>query len=404
MVTRRQLLQGTSALAAAATVAPAAMAAPAAVPAAAPDATASPAAASRPGRPALRRGVNLSTWLQLDQRQAYGPEDLATIRAAGFDHVRICVDFEVLGWRPGAGTEVPGIAKLDAALALALDAGLAAILDCHGNAALHSALESRNGTADALVALWRTLAARYAGRPATSLAFELLNEPQYYSGPASRWPTLQRRLLAAVRDSAPDHLVLLTGRKGGRIDAMAEIERAPNVAASFHYYLPYVVTHQGAPWWAAEGETVGFLRRVPYPSARLREEPPEIDPRANRAKADKELARYAREGWGAARIAREIEAAAKWGRASGIPVVCPEFGVYRAFADPATRWGWIADVREALEARGIGWAVWDYADTFGITDVDGPSYTTADGAVMPAAPGARRRLDPRAYAALGLPR
>jgi hypothetical protein len=35
-------------------------------------------------------------------------------------------------------------------------------------------------------------------------------------------------------------------------------------------------------------------------------------------------------------------------------------------ADPASRNAWIHDVRTALEADGIGWAMWDYHGGFGV--------------------------------------
>jgi len=55
-----------------------------------------------------------------------------------------------------------------------------------------------------------------------------------------------------------------------------------------------------------------------------------------------------------------------------VPLLCNEFGAYRAYADPASRANWIRDTRTALEADGIGWAMWDYRGGFGVvTKQDG---------------------------------
>ena len=49
-------------------------------------------------------------------------------------------------------------------------------------------------------------------------------------------------------------------------------------------------------------------------------------------------------------------------------------------APPASRLAWIHDVRTALEADGIGWAMWDYHEGFGVAvkDKDGKSVVDPD--------------------------
>ena len=65
---------------------------------------------------------------------------------------------------------------------------------------------------------------------------------------------------------------------------------------------------------------------------------------------------------------------ADWARQRGVPVVCNEFGVYRAYADPHDREAWIHDVRTSLERHSMGWTMWDYSGSFGaVTKKDGRS-------------------------------
>ncbi|MCB1884519.1 MAG: cellulase family glycosylhydrolase [Geminicoccaceae bacterium] len=357
--------------------------------------------------PALRHGVNLSAWLQLDRRQPCGPADFATIWEAGFDHVRVCVDFSTLGWRVDDPLDVPGIGDLDRAIAMASEAGLAAILDCHGNHDFHRCLEASPAAGDALVGLWRSLAERYADVPAERLAFELLNEPQYYESPADAWPRLQARVLRVVREAAPPRAVLVTGRYGGGIEGLSELtleglgDGRDGLIGVFHYYQPYVVTHQGANWGFA-GTGIPLLRRVPYPPARFDEAPPTIVTGPDQAAARRTLADYAWSDWGADRIAAEIAVAAAWGRRTGLPLLCSEFGVYRPFAPSEDRWHWIRDVRTALEGEGIGWTVWDYADDFGIAVVEGDTPATWRERHRSPPPNRRRVLAPEASDALDL--
>ena len=357
--------------------------------------------------PALRRGVNLSGWLQLDGRQTYGPDDFATIWNAGFDHVRICVDFSMLGWHVENSFEVPRIGEVDQAIAMARAAGLAAILDWHADHDFHLLLEASPTAANGFVDLWRCLAERYADVPPGSLAFELLNEPQYYESPADAWPSLQARALRAVREAAPSRTVLVTGRYGGSIQGLSELTsesfggERDGIVGVFHYYHPYVVTHQGVDWGFA-GTGIPLLREVPYPSSRLDVSPPTILSGSGQAAARRTLGHYAQPGWNADRIDAEIAVADAWSQESGLAILCSEFGVYRPYAAPEDRWRWIRDVRTALEGRGIGWTVWDYADDFGIAIVEGdpPSLWREKHRSLP--PNRRRILAPGASEALDL--
>jgi len=88
-----------------------------------------------------------------------------------------------------------------------------------------------------------------------------------------------------------------------------------------------------------------------------------------------QLENYWLDDWNADHIRRLIDEAAGWALANHVPLICNEFGVYRAAADPVSRTNWIRDVRSALEADGIGWAMWDYHNGFGVAvrDKDGKS-------------------------------
>src|SRR5665811_1902052 len=72
--------------------------------------------------------------------------------------------------------------------------------------------------------------------------------------------------------------------------------------------------------------------------------------------------------------------------ASGAPLTCNEFGVYRDFVTRAARLRWLADVASVFVEQGIGWTVWDYARDFGVVTGE----------------GGRRRPDDAVLEALGL--
>jgi hypothetical protein len=155
-----------------------------------------------------------------------------------------------------------------------------------------------------------------------------------------------------------------------------------NVIYNFHFYDPHTFTHQGAgwgqSWWI-------YTHGIPYPA---REDSmaailPETPDPANRF----ELENYWLDHWDGHRIRLLIDEAAAWGQANHVPLICNEFGAYREHTDPQSRTNWIRDVREALEADNVGWAMWDYRGGFGVV-------WKQDG--QPA------KVDPAVVAALGL--
>jgi hypothetical protein len=79
-----------------------------------------------------------------------------------------------------------------------------------------------------------------------------------------------------------------------------------------------------------------------------------------------ELERYWLDHWDAHHIRLLIDEASAWAHENNVPLICNEFGVFREVPDPGSRANWIHDVRTALEADGIGWAMWDYRDNFGL--------------------------------------
>jgi endoglucanase len=328
----------------------------------------------------LKRGINASEWFaQVYDKRGYTPEhfqawttaeDIALIKSMGFDHVRLSVNPQpMFNEREPNKIAAEYLGNLDAAVKMILDHGLAVVIDLHPESDFKARLAKDDDFVERFADFWRALAAHYSALDldADRVFLEVLNEPEFTD--RYRWLGVQAKLAAAIREGAPAHTIIAAGARWSNDDELVFQEplRDSNIIYNFHFYEPYIFTHQGATWSAYYWH---WLRGVRYPSTVESAEraaalaPDEVD--------RLQVVRYGREHWDAARIDSEMKQAAEWARRRGVPLVCNEFGVYREFADPLDRAAWLHDVRTALERNGIGWAMWDYSGSFGVvTKKDG---------------------------------
>jgi endoglucanase len=324
----------------------------------------------------LRHGINASEWFaQVYDRKGYTrehfqtwttAEDIALIKAMGFDHLRLSVNPEPL-FTMNHPNDLPAdyLSYLDAAVKMILDRDLAVIIDIQPEDDFKKRLSDDNFVPQ-FVDFWRALAQHYSTWDPERVFFEVLNEPEQER---YRWYGIQVQLVAAIRQAAPQHTIIAAGAQWSNDDELVFLQplRDPDVIYNFHFYFPHLFTHQGATWGVYYWHWVKGLR---YPST--------LDSAQQAAAGVPEAAdrlaviRYGYEHWNAGRIDGEISEIAKWGKQHNVPVLCDEFGVYREYADPHDRAEWIKDVRTSLERHAIGWTMWDYSGSFGVvTKTDG---------------------------------
>src|SRR6266851_6989983 len=121
----------------------------------------------------LRYGINLSEWFaQVYDQKGYTKEhfetwntaqDIALIKAMGFDHVRLSVNPQPM-FRHKQADRIPAdyLGYLDAAVKMILEHGLAVIIDIHPDSDFKEKLAADNDFIEQFADYWRALARHYS--------------------------------------------------------------------------------------------------------------------------------------------------------------------------------------------------------------------------------------------------
>jgi hypothetical protein len=321
--------------------------------------------------PTLQRGTNFSHWMartlaELAARNL-GYDDFARMARYGADHIRLNIEHAMIEFdQPPYGLRSSGLAVVDRAVEWARRAGLAVILDLHTAPGMCFMTPEANNiwgnaTLQARFAgIWRGLAQRYAGPAYRHLAFELCNEPTA-TDPAD-WNRIARIGLEAVRAVDSERLVLIGSNSWNVPNTFPDLEdfHDPHVAYVFHWYEPFIFTHQRAHW---VDHLMQLYMTVEYPASM-----PDLSALA---------ATLPREDWreqtmlfsevelGMARMEAWLRPVLEFRERTGTPVFCSEFGAYEACPMPS-RCNWYRDAVELFRKHDIGWSNWDYIGDFGI--------------------------------------
>ena len=284
----------------------------------------------------VSRCINLGSALEASFEGEWGytvrRADLARIKAAGFDSVRLPVRWSVYAEETAPFAVDPALfARVDEIIGWAEAEGLKIIVNVHHYDALNDDPDAHEPR---LEAIWDQMATHYAGA-SDALIFETLNKP-HTKMTTRRTDALNARLLQRIRRDHPRRWVVLGTAYWGNLSAL-EVSRPtydPRVMLTYHDYSPFEFTHQGAPWTDQTriGRTWGRRRDVRAMTSDLDD-----------AKAVQERTR--------------------------MPVLVGEFGVYEQVpTDQRARW--TRALRRGVESRGMAWCYWDFAGALKVYDTD----------------------------------
>ncbi len=295
----------------------------------------------------LRRGVNIGDALEAPQEGEWGvtvqENYFDRIQDAGFDFVRL-----PLRWNAHAEVDAPYtvapdfFARVDQIVDWACQRHLSLILDFHHYLEMMS---DPQGHCERFQSIWRQVAEHYKEYP-NSVLFELLNEPNA-SLDAVQWNTILAQALAVVRESNPTRSVVVGPVNWNAFDQLVHLhvpESDRRLIVTFHYYLPFHFTHQGAGWVDGSHAWLGT-------------------------------------GWAGTGVEKQaiiddFDEVTAWAQAHQRPILLGEFGAYSK-ADMPSRARWTTFVARQAEAHHFAWAYWEFCSRFGVYDPQARRYRPA---------------------------
>lgn len=282
----------------------------------------------------------------------------AGIAEAGFKTVRIPIDFGAWASLDAPYKwEKPGSLKnADNFVKWAVDNNLNAIIDLH-HVEFDGKVEGAAAT-ERVVWLWREIAERYKNTDPERIFFEIRNEPHDIKPEV--WRTQAEEIIKAVRKIAPNHTLIVGFHDWNSRAAL--IESKPfadeNIIYTFHYYDPFLFTHQGAAW---SDEGLKLIKHIPFPSSKNKkiEKPEEVN-----GKWVGGLIDSYEEDSKAEKMFKDLKAAKDWSVKYNVPIFLGEFGSFSKNPTLEDRCRHAETVYSALGKLNIPNAWWEWDGGF----------------------------------------
>ncbi|MDR1218449.1 MAG: glycoside hydrolase family 5 protein [Treponema sp.] len=314
------------------------------------------------------KGVNFTEWFQSPSPQTipftkYTEETFEQAKSLGVDVVRLPLNLHsftngVAAGRSAYTLDPLFLRLLDQAVDWAEKHEMHLILDNHS---FDPVANTPEDIGDILIPVWTQMADRYKDR-SQYVMYEILNEPHGISD--SVWGEIQGRAIAAIRSKDTTHTIIVGGTGYNSISALSAIPEYSddNLIYTFHFYDPYLFSHQGETWGSPPN--LRNLKGVPFPPDAHDMPATPGDLKGTWVEYNLKN-QYPQEGQPAA-LAATLNKASEFSNARKAPVFCGEFGAHIINSLQKDRVRWYTAVTQFLDERGVARTSWDYFGGFGL--------------------------------------
>lgn len=310
----------------------------------------------------FNRGVNLTGWFQVNspgqiQFTKFTREDIVNIKSLGCDVIRLPVNLHSMtSGSPSYTLDPLYVSFLDSVINWCEDLHIYLIIDNHS---FDPNVNTSPDVLNILMKVWSQTASHLRNR-SDYILYEILNEPHGIT--TTDWGTIQNQVIGAIREKDTRHTIVVGGSGYNSYSELASLPvySDDNLLYTFHFYDPFMFTHQGASWTAP---SMGPLSGVPFPYNAA--EMPACPGPLRGTWIESSLNSYPSEGT-VNHVKQLIDIAVNFRNSRNVKIFCGEFGVYIPNSDTNDRSYWYEAVRQYFEEKDIPWTTWDYKGSFGL--------------------------------------
>jgi len=308
------------------------------------------------------KGINLSGWFQESSPteihfKKYTKKDFENIKSLGVDVIRLPINIHSMtDGPPNYKLNELFLNFLDEAVNWAEELNISLILDNHS---FDPSKHTDPHIGEILIPVWKNMAEHFKNRSGL-IYYEILNEPHGISD--SLWRSIQGEVIDEIRLIDTAHAIIV-GASGfnsyNNLQYLTPYEDK-NLIYTFHFYEPFLFTHQGASW---TDPSLVSLSGVPFPYDASTM--PSVPDDLINTWVQWAMQSYFNTGT-ISYVRGEIDKAVDFKETYNVNIFCGEFGVYKPNSLYNHRLLWYNIVRTYFEYHNIPWTSWDYHGGFGL--------------------------------------